>query len=159
MIKNKKGFTLAEVLIVVAIIIILVAISIPVFTNQIRKAKLAVDHSAIRDAYAIVQIANNLEEVEIDGTTYTFEEIDGGALNYVFRLSEDCSSLLSFRNSGNAYSFKERGMGDDDSPCPDCTLWDDSSVGRPMSKLHSKGNFVYIIYDKETKKLRLGLTL
>ena len=31
---NKKGFTLAELLIVVAIIAVLVAIAIPVFTTQ-----------------------------------------------------------------------------------------------------------------------------
>ncbi|WP_205508076.1 type IV pilin protein [Eubacterium pyruvativorans] len=32
---NKKGFTLAELLIVVAIIAVLVAISIPIFTSQL----------------------------------------------------------------------------------------------------------------------------
>ena len=119
------------------------------------------DHSAIRDAYAIVQIANGLEEVEIDGTTYSFDDLknDKAGFGWVYYLSKDCNSLLSFNNWNNAYGFQESGMGDDGSPCPDCTLWDDSSVGRPMSKLHSKGNFVYIIYDKETKKLRLGLTL
>lgn len=41
--KNKKGYTLAELLIVVAIIGILVAVSIPIFMLQLRKAKLAVD--------------------------------------------------------------------------------------------------------------------
>ena len=35
--RNKKGFTLMELLIVVAIIAILVAISIPVFTSQLEK--------------------------------------------------------------------------------------------------------------------------
>ena len=35
--KNKKGFTLAELLIVVAIIAVLVAISIPIFTSQLEK--------------------------------------------------------------------------------------------------------------------------
>ena len=37
--ENKKGFTLAELLIVVAIIAVLVAISIPIFTAQLEKSK------------------------------------------------------------------------------------------------------------------------
>ncbi|MDY6308368.1 MAG: prepilin-type N-terminal cleavage/methylation domain-containing protein [Oribacterium sp.] len=49
---NKKGFTLAELLIVVAIIGVLVAISIPIFTSQLEKAREAVDLSNIRAAYA-----------------------------------------------------------------------------------------------------------
>lgn len=39
--KLNKGFTLAELLIVVAIIVVLVAISIPIFHTQLRKARLA----------------------------------------------------------------------------------------------------------------------
>ena len=35
--KRNKGFTLAELLIVVAIIAVLVAISIPIFKNQLEK--------------------------------------------------------------------------------------------------------------------------
>ena len=50
--KNKKGFTLAELLIVVAIIGVLVAISIPIFTVQLEKSREAVDLSNIRAAYA-----------------------------------------------------------------------------------------------------------
>ena len=40
---NKKGFTLAELLIVVAIIAVLVAIAIPIFTAQLEKAREATD--------------------------------------------------------------------------------------------------------------------
>ena len=50
--KNKKGFTLAELLIVVAIIGVLVAISIPVFTGQLERARIAVDQSNVRSAKA-----------------------------------------------------------------------------------------------------------
>ena len=53
--KEKAGFTLAEFLIVVAIIAVLVAISIPIFTSQLEKAREAVDLSNIRSAYSIIQ--------------------------------------------------------------------------------------------------------
>lgn len=52
--KNEKGFTLAELLIVVAIIGVLVAISIPIFTSQLEKSREAVDMANIRSAYAEV---------------------------------------------------------------------------------------------------------
>ena len=54
---NKKGFTLAELLIVVAIIAVLVAIAIPVFSNAVAKAAIAADAANIRAAYAEVQVA------------------------------------------------------------------------------------------------------
>ena len=49
---NKKGFTLMEMLIVVAIIAILVAIAIPTFTGSLDKARQAADEANIRAAYA-----------------------------------------------------------------------------------------------------------
>ena len=52
--KNNRGFTLAELLIVVAIIAVLVAIAIPVFTTQLEKSREATDISNIRAAVAEV---------------------------------------------------------------------------------------------------------
>ena len=52
--KNNKGFTLAELLIVVAIIAVLVAIAIPVFTTQLEKSREATDQANLRAAYAQV---------------------------------------------------------------------------------------------------------
>ncbi len=49
---NKKGFTLAELLVVVAIIAVLVAIAIPIFTSQLEKAREATDLANIRAMYA-----------------------------------------------------------------------------------------------------------
>ena len=48
---NKKGFTLAELLIVVAIIAVLVAIAIPVFTSQLERSREATDIANVRAAY------------------------------------------------------------------------------------------------------------
>ena len=49
---NKKGFTLAELLIVVAIIGVLVAVSIPIFTSQLEKARYATNLANCRSAKA-----------------------------------------------------------------------------------------------------------
>ena len=49
---NKKGFTLAELLVVVAILGILVVISIPVFTSQLAKARKATNQANMRAAKA-----------------------------------------------------------------------------------------------------------
>lgn len=55
--KQNNGFTLAELLIVVAIIGVLVAISIPIFARQKLKAQEAVDKANLRAAYAEVMAA------------------------------------------------------------------------------------------------------
>lgn len=69
-IRNKKGFTLAELLIVVAIIAVLVAVSIPIFTTQLEKARDATTVANLRAAYAeaTVQI---LDETVDDGNEAT----------------------------------------------------------------------------------------
>ena len=53
-IRNSRGFTMAELLITVAIIGVLVAISIPVFASQTEKSREATDLSNVRAAYAEV---------------------------------------------------------------------------------------------------------
>ena len=55
--KNQKGFTLAELLIVVAIIAVLVAIAIPIFTSQLERSREATDLSNIRSYYAEINSA------------------------------------------------------------------------------------------------------
>lgn len=65
---NKKGFTLAELLIVVAIIAVLVAIAIPVFTSQLEKSREATDMANLRAAYAEASVAA-LEKTDGTGAT------------------------------------------------------------------------------------------
>lgn len=54
---NKKGFTIMEMLIVVAIIAVLAAILIPTFNGALAKSKEAADVANIRAGYAAVQVA------------------------------------------------------------------------------------------------------
>lgn len=76
--KNRKGFTLAELLIVVAIIAVLVAIAIPVFTSQLEKSREATDLANIRAAYAEVMAAA-LEDPDNDASaTVTTKQTTAG---------------------------------------------------------------------------------
>ena len=67
--KKRKGFTLAELLIVVAIIAVLVAIRIPILTSQLDKSREATDAANIRVQYAQVMA----EAITVDGNV----NIDG----------------------------------------------------------------------------------
>lgn len=67
---NKKGFTLAELLVVVAIIGVLVAISIPIFTSQLTKARRATNQANARAAYAAAAAAY-LTDDGVKGGTYS----------------------------------------------------------------------------------------
>mgnify|MGYP000388227947 FL=1 len=68
--RNQKGFTIMEMLIVVAIIAILVAIAIPTFNSALTKSKEAADVANIRAAYAEMMM-----DYMMDGTKLTTEEI------------------------------------------------------------------------------------
>ena len=68
-IKNSKGFTLMEMLIVVAIIAVLVAIAIPTFTSSLNKARVATDEANIRSGYASVMAKILTEQIVTNDTT------------------------------------------------------------------------------------------
>lgn len=66
---NSKGFTLAEVLSAVAIIAVLTAISIPIFSAQLEKSREAADAANIRSQYAEVMTDANT------GSSQTYDKI------------------------------------------------------------------------------------
>ena len=79
--KDKKGFTLAELLIVVAIIAVLVAIAIPIFSNQLEKAREATDAANLRAAYAIAAtqaLADESETIVAGSTEVTITQTEAG---------------------------------------------------------------------------------
>ena len=94
---NRKGFTLAELLIVVAIIAVLVAIAIPVFTAQLYKSQAATDEANIRAAYSKA-VVDFLE----DGTTADLSAIQAvaeyGSLSaeYVYTHTQDSDLTITF---------------------------------------------------------------
>ena len=77
--RNQKGFTLAELLIVVAIIAVLVAIAIPVFSSQLEKSRESTDVSNVRSAAAEV-VATYLSEGSAKDVSVTAKQKDAGWL-------------------------------------------------------------------------------
>ena len=82
--KNKKGFTLMEMLIVVAIIAVLVAIAIPTFNASLNKARIATDEANIRAGYAstLAYVLTDNFDVEqaADATATFFLKADGNVV-------------------------------------------------------------------------------
>ena len=79
-IKSSKGFTLMEMLIVVAIIAVLVAIAIPTFTKSLNDARVATDKANIRAGYASVMadiLTKKFEAETTDRTATYYLKKDG----------------------------------------------------------------------------------
>lgn len=101
---NKKGFTLAELLVVVAIVGILVAISIPVFTAQLGKARKATNEANLRAAKAAA-VAYYLTE-DNNGVTANA----GGKYEYDIQNG----TVSDYTGTLDAAKKKEIGSADDD---------------------------------------------
>lgn len=89
--QNKKGFTLMEMLIVVAIIAVLVAIAIPVFNGALTKSKEAADVANVRATYAEWQTAMLTENTKAPANATDFLKDPTGndtlTLNYADKLT------------------------------------------------------------------------
>lgn len=84
--RGNKGFTLAELLIVVAIIGVLVSIGIPVFNDQLERAREAEDLANIRSIYAECSIVVMTKE-PVDGVNY-ISGSDSASKHYVCKRKE-----------------------------------------------------------------------
>ena len=100
--ENKKGFTLAELLIVVAIIDVLVAVSIPIFTAQLSKARLATNQANARAAKAAA-VAAYLENDSVGFVTYTIADgVASTATTGTAGSSVDNEDISAWTTSGTA---------------------------------------------------------
>ena len=118
---NKKGFTLAELLIVVAIIAVLVAIAVPIFTGALEKARLGVHRSNARNLKSMA-VATILADPEFEAHDSASAWKVIGSYNFSsqqFSISE-ISVLDSVTNPSMAASrnsngdFKTFGKNDED---------------------------------------------
>ena len=100
-------FKLAELLEAVAIIGVLVAISIPIFTGQLEKAREATDAANIRAAYAAVSTDMLMET----GTSDTANGVnyDGTAKTYTATVNAT-QTQAKWQNSGDADKLKIGGQ-------------------------------------------------
>ena len=88
--KRNHGFTLMEMLIVVAIIAVLVAVAIPTFSSQLHKARVATDWANVRSYYAQLQ----------------YEFMETGEINEDYLHDWGQSGLSSFQLSGQEIKLK-----------------------------------------------------
>lgn len=89
---NKKGFTLIEMLVVIAIIAVLVAIVIPVVGNSTEAAKEAADAANIRAAISEVTTKALLGETDADKDVVTTQSGE-------FKENEDLENIGGFNLS------------------------------------------------------------
>lgn len=100
--QNKNGFTLMEMLIVIAIIAVLIAVAIPVFASQLEKAREATDLANVRSAYAKVSTEALLGNSE---TTVTVnlkqKQADWQSLDPV-----NIGGIVHYKNQGDTDNWK-----------------------------------------------------
>ena len=79
---NKKGFTIVELVIVIAVIAILAAVLIPTFSNVIKKAKTSADIQACRQMNEYLAVNEVLEGKTITDAIDALVEGGMSAKNY-----------------------------------------------------------------------------
>lgn len=105
---RKKGFTLAELLVVVAIVAILAAISIPIFTRRLEASREATDLANVRSAYAEVMAAVMIEDTENEVKVVKLKQKKakwqshdpvtiGGVMHYKIRVIRLTGLVIRFR--------------------------------------------------------------
>jgi len=112
---NKKGFTLAELLIVVAIIAVLSAVAIPVFTAQLSKSRLAANQANARSALAAVSASFLTDEPKVSYkaqsiTYYEYAVSDSSAKAFAPNqtLEDDDFSIVD--STGNFLRTSQNGL-------------------------------------------------
>ena len=105
-IKSKKGFTLAELLIVVAIIAVLTAIAVPLFVTSLKKADdaaLAANEVAVREA-AVAAILTAESSDPIYTTTHDGDTLKTGPFYATAQVSSsgEVSDLKIWNNKESA---------------------------------------------------------
>ena len=98
----RNGFTLMEMLIVIAIIAVLIAIAIPVFSSQLEKTREATDLANVRSAYAQVSSEALLGNSEVTVTVdLTQKQADWQSLDPV-----NIGGIVHYKKHGDTDNWK-----------------------------------------------------
>ena len=106
--ENKKGFTLAELLVVVAIVAILVAISIPVFTAQLSKARKATNQANMRAAKAAAIAEYLTSDAEATAEVKYNYSIESGSVTKVEKsVTADATTSVDIDDASSAVKYEK----------------------------------------------------
>ena len=114
--RNQRGFTIVELVIVIAVIAILAAVLIPTFTSLINKANISADQQAVRQmntAQAIDEAENGrAETVEqaldvLNKAGYKANEYIALADGYQFYWDQSTNRVVLYNNNGNKIEYPE----------------------------------------------------
>ena len=98
----RNGFTLMEMLIVIAIIAVLIVIAIPVFASQLEKSREAADLANVRSAYAQVSAEVLLGDPEVTVTVdLKQKQADWQSLDPV-----NIGGIVHYKKQGDTYNWK-----------------------------------------------------
>ncbi len=142
-IKNTKGFTLMEMLIVVAIIAVLVAIAIPTFTTSLNKARVATDQANIRSGYAAVM-------AEVLSKDYAESNDNSTATGATYKLYTDGSVAKTTETVTGKTEYKCFGnVGDKDTS--------NVIAGQTVDKWKKNATVTYV-YEAEKNTVKITVT-
>ena len=105
---KKKGFTIVELVIVVAVIAILAAVLIPTFSNLVKKANLSNDQAFVRNANTTLALEGALEKIENAGDAINALNRNGftgkyntysSGYHYCYSLEENKMYLVDNKNN------------------------------------------------------------
>lgn len=107
--RNNKGFTLAELLIVIAIIAILIAIAIPAFGSALDNARLQTDHANMRSCYAMMQVGSLQGYIETGATNAKVTLTDTSAVGKYYFNADGTLSAKATSAPTSAYKTSAKG--------------------------------------------------